>query len=88
MQTRVDYFLTRKYDVISQLRHSYAKDPLCVTRLNYVYKMTLIYSSEVSTNVQNYKSQKSIKIFKQKKKLSVICTTQVGCSDFRIHTFV
>ena len=35
MQTRVDYFLPRKYDVISQLRHSYAKDPLCVTRLNY-----------------------------------------------------
>ena len=32
-QTRVDYFLQRKYDVISQLRHSYAKDPLCVTRL-------------------------------------------------------
>ena len=33
MQTRIDYFLPRKYDVISQLRHSYAKDPLCVTRL-------------------------------------------------------
>ena len=33
MQTRVDYFLPRKYDVISQLRHSYAKDPLCVMRL-------------------------------------------------------
>ena len=33
IQTRVDYFLPRKYDVISQLRHSYAKDPLCVTRL-------------------------------------------------------
>ena len=32
MQTRVDYFLLRKYDVISQLRHNYAKDPLCVTR--------------------------------------------------------
>ena len=33
MQTGVDYFLPRKYDVISQLRHSYAKDPLCVARL-------------------------------------------------------
>ena len=29
----VSTFLTRKYDVISQLRHSYAKDPFCVTRL-------------------------------------------------------
>ena len=36
MQTRVDYFLPRKYDVISQLRHSYAKDPLCVTRLTLI----------------------------------------------------
>ena len=36
MQTGVDYFLPRKYDVISQLRHSLAKDPLCVTRLNYI----------------------------------------------------
>ena len=35
METRIDYFLTRKYDVISILRHSYAKDPLCVTRLIY-----------------------------------------------------
>ena len=33
MQTLVDYFLPRKYDFISQLRHSYAKDPLCMTRL-------------------------------------------------------
>ena len=33
MQTSVDYFLPRKYDVISQLHHIYAKDPLCVTRL-------------------------------------------------------
>ena len=32
MQTRVDYLL-RKYDVISQLRHSYAKGPYCVMRL-------------------------------------------------------
>ena len=29
----VDYFLPRKYDVISQLCHSYAKDPLCVSLL-------------------------------------------------------
>ena len=28
-------FLPRKYDVISQLRHGYAKDPLCVTWLIY-----------------------------------------------------
>ena len=33
MQTRVDNFLPRKYDVISRLRHSYVKYPLCVTRL-------------------------------------------------------
>ena len=26
-------FLPRKYDVISQLRHSYAKGPFCVARL-------------------------------------------------------
>ena len=31
-QPRVN-FLPRKYDVISQLRHSYAKGPFCVTRL-------------------------------------------------------
>ena len=30
-QTRVD-FLPRKYDVISQLRNSYAKGPFCMTR--------------------------------------------------------
>ena len=29
----VSIFLPRKYDVISQLRHSYAKGPFCVTRL-------------------------------------------------------
>ena len=32
MKTHVIYFLPPKNDVISQLRHSYAKDPLCVTR--------------------------------------------------------
>ena len=37
MQTRVNYFLPRKYDVISQLRHSYAKDPLCVMQLVFIY---------------------------------------------------
>ena len=26
-------FLPRKYDVISQLRHNYATDPFCMTRL-------------------------------------------------------
>ena len=34
----VSIFLPRKYDVISQLRHSYVKDPLCVTRLMYNFK--------------------------------------------------
>ena len=43
--------------------------------------MTLIYSSEVSTNLPNYKSQKSIKIFK---KSSVICTRRVRFSNFNI----
>ena len=38
--------------------------------------MTLIYSSEVSANLPNYKSQTSKKIFN---KLSVICTN-TGCS--------
>ena len=33
MQTCADYLLPQKYDIISQLRHSYPKDPLCVTRL-------------------------------------------------------
>ena len=36
IQTRVE-FLPRKYDIISQLRHSYALDPFCVTQLNYVF---------------------------------------------------
>ena len=60
--------------------------------IHYIYKRktkctvgctrtTLIYSSEVSTNLPNYKSEKSTKIFK---KSSVICTTRVGCSNFHI----
>ena len=40
IQTRVD-FLPRKYDVISQLRHSYAKDPFCVPRLIWLLKQTI-----------------------------------------------
>ena len=39
MQTRVDHFVQRKYDVISPLRHRYAKDPLCVTRLILSFKV-------------------------------------------------
>ena len=38
-QTLVDYFLPRKYDAISQLRHSYAKDPLCVMQLKWWFKL-------------------------------------------------
>ena len=60
--------------------------------IHYIYKRkkkctvgctitTFIYSSEVSTNLPNYKSQKSIKIFK---KSSVICKTRVGCSNFHV----
>ena len=33
----VSNFLPRKYDVISQLRHNYAKGPFCVARLNYLF---------------------------------------------------
>ena len=40
MQTRVDHFLLRKDDVISPLRHSYTKDPLCVTRLILYHNIT------------------------------------------------
>ena len=36
MQTRADFFSPRKYDVISQLCHSYAKDPFCVMQLIFV----------------------------------------------------
>ena len=32
-QTRVNFYLPGKYDVISQLCHSYAKGPFCVARL-------------------------------------------------------
>ena len=42
---------------------------------------TLIYSSEVSANLPNYKSQKSVKIFK---KSSVICTIRVVYPNFHI----
>ena len=38
-QTHV-IFLPRKYDVISHLRHSYAKGPFCVARLNYTFDKT------------------------------------------------
>ena len=31
----VSTFLLRKYEVISQLRHNYAKGPFCMARLNY-----------------------------------------------------
>ena len=34
-QTRVDLLLSRKYDVISQLLHSYAKGPFCVARVKW-----------------------------------------------------
>ena len=41
-QTRVKFFLPRKYDVIYQLRHIYAKGPFCVTRINeeFSYKIS------------------------------------------------
>ena len=42
MQTRVDYFLPRKYDVISQLHRSYTKDPLCVTQLITCFYLHLL----------------------------------------------
>ena len=32
----VSNFFTAKYDVISQLRHSYAKGPFCVARLSLI----------------------------------------------------
>ena len=35
----VDYFFPQKYDVISQLLHSYAKGPICLMRLkSYSHK--------------------------------------------------
>ena len=34
-QTHVNFFLLQKCDIISQLHHSYAKGPFCVTRLIY-----------------------------------------------------
>ena len=44
----VSTFLPRKYDVISQLRHSYAKSPFCVARLIYIrYRCSEKNSSEV-----------------------------------------
>ena len=33
-------FLPRKYDVISQLRHSYAEGPFCVARLKWLFTLT------------------------------------------------
>ena len=39
-------FLPRIYDVISQLRHSYIKDPLCVTRLKYYISKVYFATSE------------------------------------------
>ena len=38
------FFLPRKYDAISQLRHSYAKGPFCVTRLMSKMYMLNSYS--------------------------------------------
>ena len=42
-QANTCQFLTRKYDVISQLRYSYAKDPLCVTRLILFFYTLMAY---------------------------------------------
>ena len=40
-------FLPRKYDVISQLRHSYAKGPFCVVRLIWLWRFkTFVNISE------------------------------------------
>ena len=36
MQTRVNFFLPRTYDVISQLCHSYVMGIFCMTPLNYI----------------------------------------------------
>ena len=47
-------FLPWKYDIISQLCHSYAKDPFCVTRLIY----TLTVNSD--TNLTNREDLKGI----------------------------
>ena len=41
----VSIFLPRKYDVISQLRHSYAKGPFCVARLSHVFTYMKKYKS-------------------------------------------
>ena len=44
-QTPVNFFFA-KYDVISQLRHSYAKGPFCVAQLIYVYVEVLAYTKK------------------------------------------
>ena len=51
-------FLPRKYDVISQLRHSYAKGPFCVARLRYAlihsnYMFFLFYALWKNIGVEN-----------------------------------
>ena len=52
-QTRVDFFYREKYDVISQLRHSYAKGPFCVARLN-----SFLRGSQVSLPLPNFINMK------------------------------
>ena len=53
-------FLPRKYDVISQLRHSYAKGPFCVAQLIYkngdYYNPTLQQVAMISNlpTIQSY----------------------------------
>ena len=40
-QTRVNFFLPRKYDVISQLRHSYAKGPFLRGAAQYICSFSI-----------------------------------------------
>ena len=64
-------FLPRKYDVISQLRHSYAKGPLCVTRLKCVLR-TFYKSQKLlkrgTCKLRNGKKRKETKRNGKKKK--------------------
>ena len=45
-------FLPQKYDIISQLHHSYAKDPFCVMRLIYWFKWHTRLSNTKDINLQ------------------------------------
>ena len=59
----VSTFFTAKYDAISQLGHSYAKDPFCLTRLKCFVTVLVVYKSLYAPKSYNVRYVTSTNFF-------------------------